>query len=162
MLTEDTDLTFSIYLAGYKVRYIGDAECYEEAVDTWRAYWRQRHRWARGHMQVCFKHSFNVLKSRKLNLKEKIDGLLLLHIYFLPILTLLSLVLGVPLILFSTPVAQVLWFFVPISLYSFVGNFAPFFEVGIGAYLDGRKRVQWLAPLMILLLYITCLSAQKP
>lgn len=37
----------------------------------------------------------------------------------------------------------------PIALYSFVGNFAPFFEVGIGAYLDGRKRVQWLAPLLI-------------
>jgi cellulose synthase/poly-beta-1,6-N-acetylglucosamine synthase-like glycosyltransferase len=149
MLTEDTDLTFSIYLAGYKVRYIGDAECYEEAVDTWKAYWKQRHRWARGHMQVCFKHSFNVLKSRKLNLKEKIDGLLLLHIYFVPILSLLSLIFGVPLILLSTPGAQVLWFFVPVSLYSFVGNFAPFFEVGIGAYLDGRKRVQWLAPLMI-------------
>lgn len=149
MLTEDTDSTISVYLAGYKVNYIGEAECYEEAVDTWRAYWRQRHRWARGHMQVCFKHSFNVLKSRKLNFKEKIDGLLLLHIYFVPILTLLSLVLGIPLILFSTPVAQVLWFFVPVSLYSFVGNFAPFFEVGIGAYLDGRKQVQRLAPLMI-------------
>ncbi len=149
MLTEDTDLTFSVYLAGYKVRYIGEAECYEEAVDTWKAYWKQRHRWARGHMQVCFKHSFNVLKSKKLNLKEKIDGLLLLHIYFVPILTLLSLVLGIPLILFSDPAAQVLWLFVPVSLYSFVGNFAPFFEVGIGAYLDGRKRVQWLAPLMI-------------
>jgi len=25
-----------------------------------------------------------------------------------------------------------------------VGNFAPFFEVGIGAYLDGRKRIYWL------------------
>ncbi len=34
MLTEDTDLTFQIYLAGYKIRYVGDAECYEEAVDT--------------------------------------------------------------------------------------------------------------------------------
>ncbi len=38
---------------------------------------------------------------------------------------------------------------VPISLYSFVGNFAPFFEVGIGAYLDGRTRAQWLISLLI-------------
>jgi hypothetical protein len=30
-----------------------------------------------------------------------------------------------------------------------VGNFAPFFEVGIGAYLDGRTRLQWLVPLLI-------------
>jgi cellulose synthase/poly-beta-1,6-N-acetylglucosamine synthase-like glycosyltransferase len=149
MLTEDTDLTFSIVLAGFKVRYVGEAECYEEAVDTWKAYWRQRHRWARGHMQVCFKHSFNVLRSKKLIFKEKIDGLLLLHIYFMPILTFLSLALGIPLILYGSSIAGMLWFTVPISLYSFVGNFAPFFEVGIGAYLDGRKRVQWLAPLLI-------------
>ncbi len=161
MLTEDTDLTFSIYLAGYKIRYIGEAECYEEAVDTWKAYWKQRHRWARGHMQVCFKHSFNVLRSKKLSLKEKIDGLLLLHIYFVPILTLLSLVLGIPLILYSSPGAQILWFFVPISLYSFVGNFAPFFEVGIGAYLDGRKRVQWLTPLMLFVFLYNMLICSK-
>ncbi len=149
MLTEDTDLTFSIILNGYKVRYVGEAECYEEAVETWGAYWRQRCRWARGHMQVCFKHSLNVLKSRKLNLKQKIDGMLVLNIYFLPILSLLSLLLAVPLIVYVGPVAGVLWFSVPVSLYSFVGNFAPFFEVGIGAYLDGRKRLQWLAPLLI-------------
>lgn len=35
-----------------------------------------------------------------------------------------------------------------ISLYSFVGNFAPFFEVGIGLYLDGRTRAYLLIPLL--------------
>jgi cellulose synthase/poly-beta-1,6-N-acetylglucosamine synthase-like glycosyltransferase len=149
MLTEDTDLTFQIYLAGYKIRYVGDAECYEEAVDSWRAYWRQRHRWAKGHMQVCFKHSFNVLKSRKLCLKEKVDGLLLLNIYFMPIITLLSFFAGILLILLGSTVAGFLWFAIPISFYSFVGNYAPFFEVGIGAYLDGRKQTQWLVPMLI-------------
>jgi cellulose synthase/poly-beta-1,6-N-acetylglucosamine synthase-like glycosyltransferase len=149
MLTEDTDLTFQIYLAGYKIRYAGDAECYEEAVDTWKAYWRQRHRWAKGHMQVCFKHEYQVLTSKKLKWKEKIDGLLLLHIYFMPIITFLSFLAGGSLILFGSPVAGALWFVVLVSFYSFVGNYAPFFEIGIGAHLDGRKRVQWLAPLMI-------------
>ncbi|MCL5949488.1 MAG: glycosyltransferase family 2 protein [Candidatus Bathyarchaeota archaeon] len=149
MLTEDTDLTFQIYLAGYKIRYAGDAECYEEAVDTWKAYWRQRHRWAKGHMQVCFKHAFKVLTSKKMKLKVKIDGLLLLHIYFMPLITFLSFLTGGFLILNGSSVAGPLWFAVPISFYSFVGNYAPFFEVGIGAYLDGRKRVQWLAPLLV-------------
>ncbi len=161
MLTEDTDLTFSIILEGFKVRYVGEAECYEEAVNSWRAYWRQRHRWARGHMQVCFKHSLNVLKSRKLCLKEKVDGLLLLNIYFLPILCLLSMFLGIPLILYGSPVAVSLWFLVPVSLYSFAGNFAPFFEVGIGAYLDGRKRLHWLAPLLILAFLYNMLICTK-
>ncbi|MBN1244911.1 glycosyltransferase family 2 protein [Candidatus Bathyarchaeota archaeon] len=150
MLTEDTDLTFQVYLAGFKVRYVGDAECYEEAVDNWKAYWRQRHRWARGHMQVCFKHTPRVLRSKKLNAKEKIDGLLLLHVYFMPVLTLVSFFVGVTLILFgSSQLVNAFWFFVPVSFYSLVGNFAPFFEIGIGAYLDGRTRIQWLIPLLL-------------
>jgi cellulose synthase/poly-beta-1,6-N-acetylglucosamine synthase-like glycosyltransferase len=130
MLTEDTDLTFHICLLGYKIRYVGEAECYEEAVETWRAYWKQRHRWARGHIQVCFKHSFNVLKSKKLSAKEKIDGLLILHVYFVPIITLLSFFASLSLMLLgSSQLVSIFWFFVPISFYSFVGNFAPFFEI---------------------------------
>ena len=151
ILAEDTDLTFRVYLAGYKVAYVGDAECYEEAVDSWRAYWTQRYRWARGHMQCCFKHSLKVLRSRKLRAREKIDGLLLLNVYFMPLIVLLSFFVGVPLILFgSSELAGALWFSVPIAVYSFVGNFAPFFEVGIGAHLDGRRRIQWLIPLLVL------------
>ena len=150
ILAEDTDLTFRVYLAGYKVRYIGDAECYEEAVDNWKAYRNQRYRWARGHMQCCFKHSLKVLKSKNLEVKEKIDGLLLLNVYFMPVIVLVSFIIGVPLIFFeSSKLVGALWFSMPISLYSFVGNFAPFFEVGIGAYLDGRTRIQWLIPLLI-------------
>jgi len=150
ILAEDTDLTFKIYLAGYKVRYVGDAECYEEAVDNWKAYSKQRYRWARGHMQCCFKHSLKVLKSKNLGTKEKIDGLLLLNVYFMPIVVLFSFAIGVPLIFFApSMLVGALWFSVPISFYSFVGNFAPFFEVGIGAYLDGRTRTQCLIPLLI-------------
>ena len=84
ILAEDTDLTFRFYLAGYKIKYVADAEYYEEAVESWRAYWRQQYRWAKGHMQCAFKHWLSVLKNRKLKLKEKIDGLLLLNVYFFP------------------------------------------------------------------------------
>jgi len=150
ILAEDTDLTFSVYLAGYKVRYVHDAECYEEAVEGWRAYWKQRYRWAKGHMQCAFKHSLKVLKSGNLRLREKTDAFLLLNVYFVPVLVLFSLVIGVPLLLLkSSQCLAILWISIPFSLYSFVGNFAPFFEVGIGAYLDGRTRAQWLIPLLI-------------
>ncbi|MGQ9538346.1 MAG: hypothetical protein ACUVTE_01995 [Candidatus Bathycorpusculaceae bacterium] len=30
-----------------------------------------------------------------------------------------------------------------------MGNFAPFYEVGVGTYLDGRTRAQWLIPLLV-------------
>jgi hypothetical protein len=101
-------------------------------------------------MQCCFKHSLNVLKSKHLRAKEKIDGLLLLNVYFMPIVVLLAFIIGVPLMLLrSSQIVGGLWFFMPFSVYSFVGNFAPFFEVGIGAYLDGRTRTQWLIPILI-------------
>jgi cellulose synthase/poly-beta-1,6-N-acetylglucosamine synthase-like glycosyltransferase len=161
MLTEDTDLTIQIYLAGYKIRYAGDAECYEEAVDTWKAYWRQRHRWAKGHMQVCFKNAFKVLKSKKMNTKEKIDGLLLLHIYFMPVLILLSFFIGSLLILYGSAIAGLLWFTVPVSFYSFVGNYAPFFEIGVGVYLDGRRHIQWLMPFLIFSFFYNVLICTK-
>jgi hypothetical protein len=57
--------------------------------------------------------------------------------------------IGLYLILSGSQLISTLWFFIPISVYSSVGNFAPFFEVGIGIYLDGRKRAQWLIPLLI-------------
>jgi hypothetical protein len=92
----------------------------------------------------------NVLKSKHLRAKEKIDGLLLLNVYFMPIVVLLAFIIGVPLMLLrSSQIVGGLWFFMPFSVYSFVGNFAPFFEVGIGAYLDGRTRTQWLIPVLI-------------
>jgi cellulose synthase/poly-beta-1,6-N-acetylglucosamine synthase-like glycosyltransferase len=150
ILAEDTDLTFRVYLAGYKVKYVADAECYEEAVESWRAYWRQRYRWAKGHMQCAFKHWLSVLKSRKLKLKEKVDGLLLLNVYFLPVIVLFSWIIGVSLALLEfsqwfTP----FWVTSSIAIYSSIGNFAPFYEVGVGAYLDDRRRAQWLIPLLL-------------
>jgi cellulose synthase/poly-beta-1,6-N-acetylglucosamine synthase-like glycosyltransferase len=149
IITEDTDLTFMIALAGYRVSYNDDVECYEETVASWSTYWRQRQRWAKGHMQVCIKHSFRVIRSKRLTLIQKLDGMLLLNIYFMPILTLIALLTGIYLIVTSSLISSTLWLVVPISIYSFVGNYAPFFEIGIGAYLDGRKQIQWLAPLLI-------------
>ena len=149
VLAEDTDLTFRIYLAGYKIRYCVNAECYEEAVDNWKSYRYQRYRWAKGHMQCFFKHFGGVLKSRNLNRKEKVDGLMLLGVYFMPILVLLSILVGIPLVFQGSLIIEVIWLTIPISLYCFVGNFAPFFEVGAGLYLDGRTRTQWLIPLLM-------------
>jgi len=151
VLAEDTDLTFRVVLAGYKVRYVNEAECYEEAVESWRAYWRQRSRWAKGHMQCFFKHAWLLLKSGNLRVREKVDGFLLLSVYFVPSLVGLSWVLGA-LIYFFAPVGWFDWFWgsLPIFTYSSVGNFALFFELGVGVYLDGRVRLGWLMPLLLL------------
>ena len=151
VLAEDTDLTFRVYLAGYKVRYVNEAECYEEAVENWRAYWRQRHRWALGHMQCFFKHVRPMLRSKNLRWREKVDGLMLLGVYFVPISVGLSWLLGAAIFFFwPTFWIQSAWALLPIFAYSSIGNFALFFEVGVGAYLDRRTRMIWLIPLLLL------------
>jgi len=151
ILAEDTDLTFRLYLAGYKVRYVNEAQCYEEAVEDWRSYWHQRCRWAAGHMQCAFKHSLSLIRSKHLTLRQKVDGLLLLNVYFVPIFVWLAWLLGA--IMFFTHTfswATLGWIPLSIVVYSTTGNFAPFFEVGIGAYLDQRKEVCHLIPLLFL------------
>ncbi len=162
VLAEDTDITFRIYLAGYKVRYVNEAECYEEAVEDLRSYWRQRSRWAKGHMQCAFKHLWPLIKSRNLRLREKIDGLLLLNIYFVPILVGLAWILGAALCFVQPPQwTTFFWASLAISVYSAAGNFAPFFEVAIGAYLDRRVRVYWLMPLLLLFFLYNMLICSK-
>lgn len=162
MLAEDTDLTFKTYLAGHKVRYVNEAECYEEAVENWRSYWRQRCRWAKGHMQCAFRHLWPLVKSRNLRLREKIDGFLLLNVYFVPILVGLAWILGATLsLVHPSPWITPFWVSIPLFVYSSVGNFAPFFEVGIGAYLDGRGRIYWLIPLLFLTFLFNMLICTK-
>jgi len=162
MLAEDTDLTFRVYLAGYKVRYVNEAECYEEAVENWRAYWHQRYRWSKGHMQCAFKHLWPMIRSKNLRLREKIDGLLLLNVYFVPIIVGLAWLLGA--IIFFTQSFQwatLCWVPLSIVVYSTTGNFAPFFEVGIGAYLDHRKEACRLIPLLLLVFLYNMMICTK-
>ncbi len=150
-LTEDTDMTFQVYLTGYKIRYVNEAECYEEAVESWSAYWHQRHRWAKGHMQCFFKHVLPLIGSRNLTMREKIDGFLLLNTYFVPIFVGLSWLLGAAIFFLCPPNwFESVWTLLPAFLYSSFGNFASFFETGIGIYLDRRVRTSWIIPLLML------------
>lgn len=149
LLAEDTDLTFRIFLAGYKLRYLNWAECYEEAVHDLRSYWHQRLRWAIGHMQCAFKHMIPTIRSKNLSLKQKIDAVLSLNVYFLPILMLIAWIIGGILLFRSSPMPNYSFVsLLPFFMYSSVGNFAPFFEIGLGMYLDGRTRACRLLPLL--------------
>jgi cellulose synthase/poly-beta-1,6-N-acetylglucosamine synthase-like glycosyltransferase len=158
MLAEDTDLTAKTVLEGYKVRYVLEAESYEEAVTSWKAYWRQRYRWAKGHMQCALRHTIPTLKTKQLTRLQKLDMLLFLWIYFAPILVFLGWVVGIAAFLTEAP--PILPFYVgtlSVFTYSAVGNFAPFFEVGLGVYLDRRKSFLWLLPGLLLAFFLNVL-----
>jgi len=167
MLTEDTDLTVRLILHGYQIRYLNDAEAYEEAVTSWRAYWNQRYRWAKGHMQCALKHLKNVLKAPHLSLYEKAELTLLLCIYFMPVMVLAAWLVGVGAYVthespfFAASFGRYFFLTLSIFTYSAVGNFAPFFEVGSGIYLDNRKRLLWLLPALCFSFIIMTLCCTK-
>jgi hypothetical protein len=83
--------------------------------------------------------------------REKIDGVLVLSVYFLPILVMLSWFLGaVIFFLYPADWFDSVWSVLPIFAFSGVGNFALFFEIGVGLYLDNRSRASWLMPTLFL------------
>lgn len=138
VLAEDTELTYRLYSKGWNVVYDNSAECYEESPETWSVRGRQIRRWSRGHNEVLFKYFFKFLFSKNIKWRERIDGMLLLLVY------------AVPFILALAQIDCILLFFMGemnilsgwgvmlfLGIYNSWGNFAPFFEIGAGALLDG-------------------------
>ena len=149
ILAEDTDLTCKLILTGRKVKYVNYAESGEEAPGSLGDYWRQRNRWAIGHMQCAFNHTLALLKSRKLTLKQKIDSIMLLGIYFLPVLVLLSWFLLCFLFILSPPSLLPYSVSLVATVFFFLnGNVAPFLEVVAGAVCDRRRRLIRYIPLL--------------
>jgi cellulose synthase/poly-beta-1,6-N-acetylglucosamine synthase-like glycosyltransferase len=148
-LTEDTDATFRLMLAGWKVVYQNRSECYEQVPESWPMRMRQLLRWARGHNQAMAKHSRHILFNKLTTFREKLDGLLLLHIYLMSVILLVGWSLGI-----------VLWYLgvnkpgliviLAVTSYSTLGNFAVFYEIAAAAYLDGSRQRLRLLPLILL------------
>jgi 1,2-diacylglycerol 3-beta-glucosyltransferase len=138
-VTEDTDLTLRVLLAGQRVRYDLSAVDFEEAVVSAQRFWKQRYRWARGH-QKCFRDYWRpLMASSHLSLVEKIETALFLLVYHVPLLSGIGLVLtalrafGIG----DLPVVGLL----PLSMLLFVG---PLAELSVGL-LVGRveRRAAW-------------------
>lgn len=138
VLAEDTELTYRLYSQGWTVVYDNSAECYEESPETWEVRGKQIRRWSRGHNEVLFKYFFKFLLTRKMRFGEKLDGMLLLLVYAVPFI--LGLAQIDCLLLFFLGRMDILagWgVLLFLGVYNTWGNFAPFFEIGAGAFLDG-------------------------
>jgi cellulose synthase/poly-beta-1,6-N-acetylglucosamine synthase-like glycosyltransferase len=154
VLAEDTELTFRLYLMGYKVAYANDAECYEQSPETWSARGTQVRRWARGHNATMFRYILKVPFSKHLSLREKIDGCFLLFVYAVPFFFLLA--IADSLVLFFSQEMAIIagwWVFLFAGVYNSFGNFAPFYEIGTGLMMDGNFRDMKKLPLMIFSFY---------
>jgi len=150
ILAEDTELTFKLYVNGFKVVYANRAECWEEVPERWMVRARQITRWSRGHNQVMFKYFFKVLRSKYLNFWQKLDGVLLLMVYFVPLILLLGWLDSLALFFLGEMdlvSSAIVW--LALGAYNSFGNFAPFYEIGIAAFLDGVTYRIRLLPLML-------------
>ncbi len=150
MLTEDTELTYKIIINGWKVVYANRVECYEEAPEDWDVRSKQIRRWSRGHNQVMFKFFLPLIKSKHLNMREKIDGLFLIFVYAASPILLMGLCSS--LLLFFLGEMRILsgiLMFLFIASFNTFGNFAPFFQIGIASFIDGGTYRIRLLPLLI-------------
>ncbi len=150
VLAEDTDLTYRLYIGGWKVVYANRVECFEEVPETWSVRSRQIRRWSRGHNHTMFKHFWPLLRSKYLSRAEKIDGMLLLLIYTLPVFLFTGIIDSV--ILFFMGEMQIIdsvLVFLFVATYSAFGNFAPFYQIATASLLDGvTHRIRLLPFLM--------------
>jgi 1,2-diacylglycerol 3-beta-glucosyltransferase len=138
-VTEDTDLTLRIVMAGQRVRYDVSAIDYEEAVVTAQRFWKQRYRWARGHQKCARDYWWPLMRSPHLSALEKVETTLFLLVYHVPVFAGLGVLLTVlrAFGIGDLPVVAVL----PLSMLLFVG---PLAELCVGL-LIGRveRRSAW-------------------
>lgn len=154
VLAEDTELTYRLYTSGWKVIYANSAECYEEAPETWDVRAKQIRRWARGHNQVLFRYLFKTICTPYMNLREKLDGILLLFVYAVPFFMLLGQIASLTLFfLGDMTLFSGWWVLLFLGAYCTFGNFAPFFEIGTALFLDGIMGEIFLLPLLLFNFY---------
>ncbi len=75
-LTEDWEFSADQVLRGNTIAYCEEAEFFDEQPTTLKVLWRQRIRWARGHLLVFFtrfKDLLRALFSKKYSLKQKVS-----------------------------------------------------------------------------------------
>jgi len=154
ILAEDTELTFRLYINGWKVAYSNRTECYEEVPEDWRIRGRQIRRWSRGHNQVMFKYIIPLIRSKNLNIWEKVDGVLLLCVYLIPFLLLLGIIDSL-FLFFAGEMAIIssIFFFLFISSTNTFGNFAPFYQIVLASFLDGAIYRIRLIPLILFVFF---------
>ena len=73
-VTEDLNLSIKMMLEGENIRYCPDAVVWQEAVPQWRAFFRQRVRWATGNLETLFVYLGPIIDSKN-PFYKKVDAI---------------------------------------------------------------------------------------
>lgn len=155
-VTEDTDLTVRLILSGYRVRFDVTAVDYEQAVPSLKRYRTQRYRWAWGHQQVWRDYWRAVMRSPVLSPVEKVETMMFLWLYHVPVAQFLSFTL-IPILMLGVGATLPAWILVLFPLFLL----GPFLQIATGLIntKDARPRHVWLMLLLIpvMIVYVfTC------
>jgi cellulose synthase/poly-beta-1,6-N-acetylglucosamine synthase-like glycosyltransferase len=161
-LTEDTDLTFRLLLAGWKTVYQNRSECYEEVPETWAVRIRQIMRWAKGHNQALVNYGGKLLFGKHhATWRERLDGFLLLGVYAMAPVTLVGWILALAVFYQGVNPLHGLVAILSLTAYSAVGNFAAFFEIAAAARLDSTPRRIRILPMLVLGFLVSILAVSR-
>ena len=161
-LTEDTDLTYRLLLAGWKTVYQNRSECYEEVPETWQVRIKQIMRWAKGHNQVLVAYGPELLFGKhRATLRERIDGFLLLGVYAMAPLTLIAWLLALCLFYEGVAPLQGVIALLAFTAYAATGNFAAFFEIASATRLDYTRQRVCLLPFLVLGFVVSIFSVSR-
>lgn len=150
-LAEDTDITFRLMFSGWKTVYTNRSECYEEVPEDWGVRIKQVARWAKGHNQVMARYWWQFATSSYLTPGQRVDGLLLLFVFVIPLVMLVGWLLALGLYFLNA--GSLLSTLIPIfalMIYGTLGNFAAFFEIVVAVLIDGNRRRLRLLPFNML------------
>ena len=160
-LAEDTDMTYRLLLAGWKTVYQNRSECYEEVPETWSQRIRQLKRWTRGHNHATAMHSLPLIMSSRVSITEKIDGMLLLGVYFVSPLLVFGWLLAISLFFLGEHLMYGVIAVLAVTSYGALGNFAAFFEIAAALRLDGRRQAIRLLSINIFNFLVSLISTSK-
>jgi cellulose synthase/poly-beta-1,6-N-acetylglucosamine synthase-like glycosyltransferase len=161
-LTEDTDLTYRLLLFGWKTVYQNRSECYEEVPETWQVRIKQIMRWAKGHNQAMVTYGIRLLFGKhRANLRERIDGTLLLGVYFMAPLTLVGWVLALAVFYEGFAPLHGIVALLAFTAYSAIGNLAAFFEIAAAVRLDGNRERIRLLPFLVMGFTVSIFSVSR-
>ena len=161
-LTEDTDLTYRLLLAGWKTVYQNRSECYEEVPETWQVRIKQIMRWAKGHNQALAAFGLKILFGKhRATLRERIDGFWLLGVYAMAPLTMIAWLLALGLFYEGVAPFQGIIALLAFTAYAATGNFAAFFEIAAAARLDNTRQRVCLLPFLVLGFVVSIFSVSR-
>jgi len=94
-LAEDMDLSVRLKLQGYRYIYLPWVVCPGEIPPTFKTLLNQQYRWARGFTECLKKYWFVILRSGRLSPFQKLESIIYLSTYVIPLLSVVGIATGI-------------------------------------------------------------------